>query len=113
LIEYQAHLPPHAQPSMDYMAPEYANNSRTGPWSDMYSIGVMMYALFNNGKPLFRNGDNFEIFRTNAGEVSNIPEEDDVNVFTKDIKSVGCIICCRKSREINQYCSWKIRSEIH
>ena len=48
MIEYQSHLPPHAQPNMDFMAPEYVNNSRIGPWSDMYSIGVMMYALFNS-----------------------------------------------------------------
>ncbi|CAG0912808.1 unnamed protein product [Notodromas monacha] len=72
LVEYNSYLPPHAQPHMDFLAPEYATNARIGPWCDMYSVGVLMYALFSGGKPLFRNGDNYEIFRTNAGELEHL-----------------------------------------
>lgn len=43
-----------AQPNLDFMAPEVQINSNCSILSDMYSLGMVICAIFNNGKPLIQ-----------------------------------------------------------
>ncbi|XP_046552388.1 SCY1-like protein 2 isoform X3 [Haliotis rubra] len=67
--EWDADIPPCCQPHLDYLAPEYALTMMCSLASDMYSIGVLIYALFNNGKPLFECRTQLSTFKKNAEEL--------------------------------------------
>ncbi|CRL00270.1 CLUMA_CG013543, isoform A [Clunio marinus] len=43
-----------AQPNLDYMAPEIQVNSNCSILSDMFSLGMVICSIFNNGKPLIQ-----------------------------------------------------------
>ncbi|KAK6184566.1 hypothetical protein SNE40_007015 [Patella caerulea] len=70
-IEWDSECPPIAQPNLDYLAPEYAITMTCSPASDMYSLGVVIYSLFNNGKPLFECHSQLSTFQKNAEELRN------------------------------------------
>ncbi|XP_067654705.1 SCY1-like protein 2 isoform X2 [Haliotis asinina] len=67
--EWDPDIPPCCQPHLDYLAPEYALTMMCSLASDMYSIGVLIYALFNNGKPLFECRTQLSTFKKNAEEL--------------------------------------------
>ena len=49
-------LPKMAQPDLDFTAPEIVTSSKGSPQSDMFSLGLVIYSLFNGGKsPLESN----------------------------------------------------------
>ncbi|KAL3842613.1 hypothetical protein ACJMK2_020606 [Sinanodonta woodiana] len=86
LFEYKAWEPdlsPVAQPNLDYLAPEYALTESCDLASDLFTLGVVMYTLFNKGKPLYECNDQLSTFRKNAEELSKwrgksldkVPEE--------------------------------------
>lgn len=39
-----------------YMAPEIATQQKAGPWTDVYSLGLVMYRLVNRNQPPFVEG---------------------------------------------------------
>ncbi|KAK6640752.1 hypothetical protein RUM44_012449 [Polyplax serrata] len=57
--EYSQYLPSIVQPDLDYLAPEIGlTNSSPSASSDMFSLGMLIYAIYNNGKPFISyNGD--------------------------------------------------------
>ncbi|XP_071104426.1 SCY1-like protein 2 isoform X3 [Haliotis cracherodii] len=67
--EWDSDIPPCCQPHLDYLAPEYALTMMCSLASDMYSIGVLIFALFNNGKPLFECRTQLSTFKKNAEEL--------------------------------------------
>ncbi|KAK3576147.1 hypothetical protein CHS0354_016306 [Potamilus streckersoni] len=72
-FEYKAWDPdmsPVAQPNLDYLAPEYALTESCDLPSDLFTLGVVMYTLFNKGKPLYECNDQLSTFRKNAEELS-------------------------------------------
>ena len=56
-------------PSLDYLAPEYILSQSCSQLSDVYSFGMLCYALYNQGKPLFENNKNMLTFKANVEQV--------------------------------------------
>ncbi|GJJ12295.1 hypothetical protein Clacol_006536 [Clathrus columnatus] len=65
---YDARLMSHVQRSFDYMAPEYALDEQLTPASDMYSLGCVIYAVHNKGRPPSLNQNSLGRLRDNAGK---------------------------------------------
>lgn len=56
-------------PVQDFLAPEYAlAEDSCSPASDMFSLGMVAFALFNS-KPLFTNSGNWGVYKKNSKEV--------------------------------------------
>ncbi|XP_072530284.1 SCY1-like protein 2 isoform X2 [Salminus brasiliensis] len=83
--EWDPNLPPLCLPNPEYVAPEYILSVSCDSASDMYSLGVVTHAVFNEGKPVFQvnKQDIFKSFsrqldqlsRLSPGVLSQIPEE--------------------------------------
>ncbi|XP_020816683.1 SCY1-like protein 2 isoform X2 [Drosophila serrata] len=46
-----------AQPSLDFMAPETQSTSKCSLLSDMFSLGMVICAVYNSGRPLIQAGN--------------------------------------------------------
>ncbi|XP_019128714.1 SCY1-like protein 2 isoform X2 [Larimichthys crocea] len=83
--EWEPNLPPLSLPNPEYLAPEYILSVSCDSASDMYSLGVVMHAVFNEGKPVFQvnKHDIFKSFSRQLDQLSTmspallnkIPEE--------------------------------------
>lgn len=73
--EYNVGLHPLSQPSLDFTAPECALTLTHSPASDMFSLGMLIIALHNEGQPLFGNAGDWSTFRRNAAELKNLPPQ--------------------------------------
>ncbi|XP_040347050.1 SCY1-like protein 2 isoform X3 [Herpailurus yagouaroundi] len=83
--EWDPNLPSLCLPNPEYLAPEYILSVSCETASDMYSLGTVMYAVFNKGKPIFEvnKQDIYKSFsrqldqlsRLGSSSLSNIPEE--------------------------------------
>ncbi|XP_008398792.1 SCY1-like protein 2 isoform X1 [Poecilia reticulata] len=83
--EWEPNLPPLCLPNPEYLAPEYILSVSCDSASDMYSLGVIMHAVFNEGKPVIQvnKHDIFKSFSRqldqlssmNPALLSKIPEE--------------------------------------
>ncbi|CAL1266831.1 unnamed protein product [Larinioides sclopetarius] len=49
---FTSKLPKMGQPDLDFTAPEVQATSTCSPLSDMFSLGMLICAVFNNGRPL-------------------------------------------------------------
>ncbi|KAM7367179.1 hypothetical protein PAMP_015101 [Pampus punctatissimus] len=72
--EWEPNLPPLCLPNPEYLAPEYILSVSCDSASDMYSLGVVMHAVFNEGKPVFQvnKHDIFKSFSRQLDQLSNI-----------------------------------------
>jgi SCY1-like protein 2 len=43
------------QPDLDYTAPEIMKSSTVSPWSDMYSLGLLIAYIYNGGRSLIQS----------------------------------------------------------
>jgi len=66
---WEVDVAPCGQPHLDYRAPEYALTDTCSLASDMFSLGVLIYAVFNSGKPLYECKNQPASFKKNAEEV--------------------------------------------
>ncbi|XP_056116404.1 SCY1-like protein 2 [Rhinichthys klamathensis goyatoka] len=83
--EWDPNLPPLCLPNPEYVAPEYILSVSCDVSSDMYSLGVLVHAVFNEGKAVFHvnKQDIFKSFsrqldqlsHLSPGVLSQIPEE--------------------------------------
>ncbi|XP_047917070.2 SCY1-like protein 2 isoform X2 [Anser cygnoides] len=83
--EWDPNLPSLCLPNPEYLAPEYILSVSCETASDMYSLGAVMYAVFNKGKPIFEvnKQDIYKSFsrqldqlsRLSSSNLQNIPEE--------------------------------------
>ncbi|XP_011888143.1 PREDICTED: SCY1-like protein 2 isoform X3 [Cercocebus atys] len=83
--EWDPNLPSLCLPNPEYLAPEYILSVSCETASDMYSLGTVMYAVFNKGKPIFEvnKQDIYKSFsrqldqlsRLGSSSLTNIPEE--------------------------------------
>ncbi|CAL4058588.1 unnamed protein product, partial [Meganyctiphanes norvegica] len=69
--EYDSKKQPTSQPNLNYLAPEYALTHSLDAAADLYPLGVLIYAIFNEGRPLFNNHDDFSVFKKNCCELKN------------------------------------------
>lgn len=68
--EWDPQLSPVAQPKLNYLAPEYALSSACDTASDMFAVGVLIYALYNIGQPLLDSMNDWSKFKKNVSQVS-------------------------------------------
>ncbi|KAG5268006.1 hypothetical protein AALO_G00228390 [Alosa alosa] len=83
--EWDPNLSPLCLPNPEYVAPEYILSVSCDSASDMYSLGVVMHAVFNEGRPVFQvnKQDIFKSFsrqldqlsRLSPAVLSQIPED--------------------------------------
>ncbi|XP_068573489.1 SCY1-like protein 2, partial [Cebidichthys violaceus] len=72
--EWEPNMPPLCLPNPEYLAPEYILSVSCDSASDMYSLGVVMHAVFNEGKPVFQvnKHDIFKSFSRQLDQLSSI-----------------------------------------
>ena len=70
--EWSPELPPVIQPSLDYLAPEFTLSMSCDTASDMFSLGVLFYAVFNSGQTIYKCSDQFSAFKKNISQVNRI-----------------------------------------
>ncbi|XP_069485462.1 SCY1-like protein 2 isoform X2 [Ambystoma mexicanum] len=83
--EWDPNLPPWCLPNPQYLAPEYILSVNCETASDMYSLGVVIHAVFNKGKAIFEvnRHDIYKSFSRQLDQLShlvasifmNIPED--------------------------------------
>lgn len=83
--EWDPNLPSLCLPNPEYLAPEYILSVSCETASDMYSLGAVMYAVFNQGRPIFEvnKQDIYKSFsrqldqlsRLGSSSLTSIPEE--------------------------------------
>ncbi|KAG9490562.1 hypothetical protein GDO78_006086 [Eleutherodactylus coqui] len=83
--EWDPNLPSLCLPNPEYLAPEYILSVSCDPASDMYSLGVIIHAVYNKGKTVFEvnKQDIYKSFSRQLDQLShlnpnvlvNIPEE--------------------------------------
>ncbi|KAK3878478.1 hypothetical protein Pcinc_016896 [Petrolisthes cinctipes] len=69
--EYESGRPPPCQPSLDYLAPEYALTHTLDTAADLFPLAVIIHALFSEGRPVFTNHGDFSTFKRNCCELKN------------------------------------------
>lgn len=68
--ENSHYLPPVAQPNLDYLAPENSlSNGSLSSSSDIFSLGMLIYAIYNDGKPIFTYNNDWNYFIKKISEV--------------------------------------------
>lgn len=72
--EWEPNLPPLCLPNPEYLAPEYILSVSCDSASDMYSLGVVVHAVFNEGKPVFQvnKHDIFKSFSRQLDQVGGV-----------------------------------------
>ncbi|XP_033930574.1 SCY1-like protein 2 isoform X1 [Pseudochaenichthys georgianus] len=72
--EWEPNLSLLSLPNPEYLAPEYILSVSCDSASDMYSLGVVMHAVFNEGKPVFQvnKHDIFKSFSRQLDQLSSI-----------------------------------------
>ncbi|RZF40005.1 hypothetical protein LSTR_LSTR002408 [Laodelphax striatellus] len=71
-VEYRVDLHWEAQPVLDYLAPECGLAQTQGPLSDMYSLGALICALYNDGRPLLTCNNDFYNYKKNMMELKSL-----------------------------------------
>lgn len=66
--EYDPGKHPLLQQSLDYLAPEYVLTKTHSPASDIYSLGMLIYSLYNKGEALLKN-KTYEMYSSNMKQV--------------------------------------------
>ncbi|CAF2579551.1 unnamed protein product [Rotaria sp. Silwood2] len=67
--DYDGNISPILNPQLDYMAPEYVINKSYDSQSDMFSLGMLLYALYNHGRTLYECHDNYSSFTKMCDEL--------------------------------------------
>ena len=67
--QWEPRLWPWAQPDLNYAAPEYILSRSCDLSSDMFSLGVLIYSIYNKGRPPFDCDNNMTAFKRNVEQV--------------------------------------------
>ncbi|KAJ1356798.1 SCY1-like protein 2, partial [Parelaphostrongylus tenuis] len=70
-FNWDIHLPAISQPNLDYLAPEYVVGGGCDSHSDIYSLGVLSYAVFNECRPPFEHKNDLDRFKKNMEKLNN------------------------------------------
>ena len=86
--EWDSRRPHNTNPSLDFLAPEYILSKSCNEKSDVFSFGMLCYAVYNGGRPLCSSLNNLLSFKQNVETVSE---------REKILNSVGRILtaCCK------------------
>ena len=75
-----------AKPSLDYLAPEYILSQTADRSSDMFSLGMVFYTVFNRGRPLYDNGHMLSTFQKNALQLSSLSSLQVLKCIPEDVR---------------------------
>lgn len=95
------------QPCLDYMAPEYCLTHSCCEASDMFSLGVLIYYVYNQGKPLYQCQNQLSQFRKFTEEVMVyffISRAIHVLIHAVHLYIFACIYNCKIKSLIQQVC---------
>lgn len=56
-------------PELDFAAPELVNGVKCDTYADIFSIGMLAYAVFNEYKPLFESKGHTDGYEKNVAKV--------------------------------------------
>ncbi|UJR28491.1 hypothetical protein I4U23_009729 [Adineta vaga] len=70
--DYDGNIPPILNPRLDYMAPEYGTLKTYDTQSDMFSLGVLIYALYNHGRTLYECHDSYSSFMKMSDDLKTL-----------------------------------------
>ncbi|KAJ1356796.1 SCY1-like protein 2, partial [Parelaphostrongylus tenuis] len=70
-FNWDIHLPAISQPNLDYLAPEYVVGGGCDSHTDIYSLGVLSYAVFNECRPPFEHKNDLDRFKRNMEKLNN------------------------------------------
>ncbi|GMT32625.1 hypothetical protein PFISCL1PPCAC_23922, partial [Pristionchus fissidentatus] len=62
------------QPSLDYLAPEYALGGKIAPFADVFSLGITTFAVFNKGQVPIKHNGRLDNLKRNADKFKSVPE---------------------------------------
>ncbi|CAJ0559047.1 unnamed protein product, partial [Mesorhabditis spiculigera] len=85
-------------PAIDFLAPELITSHRGEPASDVYSLAITAYSIFNEGKGPIQARNRFETLRQGLEKLKNVPPEWALSMpetFREDFK-----LCLNKSTAI-------------
>ena len=71
--EYDHGQPAEMFPDLDYTAPEYGSLETVSPAADMFSYGMLVFAVHNR-KPLFQSNRNWGVFKRNCSELKSVSD---------------------------------------
>lgn len=71
--EFDPDAQPFSQQDLDFLAPEYTKLTCTTA-SDMYSLGMLAFAAFNDGKALYINCGSWQIYKQNIEKLQDLSE---------------------------------------
>ncbi|ODM88730.1 SCY1-like protein 2 [Orchesella cincta] len=69
--EFDYEAQPVSQQNLDFLAPEYVKVTCSAA-SDMYSLGMLLYAAFNDGKSLYINCGSWQIYKQNIEKLHDL-----------------------------------------
>ncbi|GMR32019.1 hypothetical protein PMAYCL1PPCAC_02214, partial [Pristionchus mayeri] len=72
--EYNESRPAVCQPSLDYLAPEYALGGKIAPFADVFSLGITTFAVFNKGQVPIKYNGRLDNLKRNADKFKSVPE---------------------------------------
>ncbi|CAF3724612.1 unnamed protein product [Adineta steineri] len=70
--DYDGNIPAVINPRLDYMAPEYGTIKSYDSQSDMFSLGMLIYALYNRGRTLYECHDSYSAFMKNCDDLKSL-----------------------------------------
>ncbi|XP_044757713.1 SCY1-like protein 2 [Coccinella septempunctata] len=72
--DYNMTLPPICRPNLDYLAPERIIDQKHGTLSDIFSLGMLCYALHSTGNKTLMAVETMQQFRTRAQKLKNLSD---------------------------------------
>ncbi|XP_065211698.1 SCY1-like protein 2 [Planococcus citri] len=75
-IEYAMDVHALAQPKLDYLAPESGLFGKLLASSDVFSFGMLIYALYNKGQPFHSSNNNWTTYNQNVSKFKRISNSD-------------------------------------
>ncbi|EPX74501.1 SCY1 protein kinase Ppk32 [Schizosaccharomyces octosporus yFS286] len=72
LMDFDTSTPSSLQQSLDFLAPEYVLHEIVGPENDVFSLGCLIYAVFNKGKSVISAKNNLLTYER---EVNNLNDK--------------------------------------
>ncbi|XP_043223313.1 SCY1-like protein 2 [Amphibalanus amphitrite] len=73
VAEYDPDVHPLAQPALDFMCPEAALCLAHTPYSDMYSLAALVYAVFTRGGTVFNCAADWYAYKKAMNELKRLP----------------------------------------
>lgn len=71
-LEFDYDLPPILYPNLEHLAPEYVVTHNCSLASDMFSLGALIYTVFNDGTPLYNCNGNPASIKQNSEKLKNL-----------------------------------------